>query len=144
MSIPQIQLSLTPTALMEWLYLFVTPTGMLLIWRRCGWERCCQCDGSMSSLQGWEMHTEYLLIHCIWFCLLIHQQIKGRLPCKSPSHATFKAVLLVVYICTCDTIISTWICMKYDGIYTDAQWTLDIHVIIHSNHMWVKVGWKCK
>ena len=46
--ITQMELSHTPTALMECLHLPATLSGMLMIWRRCGYEKRWQCDGSMS------------------------------------------------------------------------------------------------
>ena len=54
----QTQLSRTPTALIECPHLLSTTAGILEIWKRCGWEKCCQCDGSMSSMQAWEIHSD--------------------------------------------------------------------------------------
>ena len=58
MTITQTHSSRTPTALIECPHLLSTTAGILEIWKRCGWEKCCQCDGSMSSMQAREIHSD--------------------------------------------------------------------------------------
>ena len=62
-------------ALMEWFHLFVTLSGMLLIWSRCGWEKCCQCD-VVCHYCKYEKYSEYLLIHyTAWIQWLIDKLV---------------------------------------------------------------------